>query len=87
MKLVSTILCCHKVNRQLFAAIESVLIQNYLKHELIVIFDNENEDDFNYLISRYKGRDNSIIKFFQNKNNMGLTYSLNRAIEISKVSI
>ena len=84
MKLVSTILCCHKVNRQLFAAIESVLIQNYLKHELIVIFDNENEDDFNSLISRYKGRDNSIIKFFQNKNNMGLTYSLNRAIEISK---
>ena len=84
MKLVSTILCCHKINNQLFAAIDSVLNQTYLKHELIVIFDNENEDDFNSLVAKYKGSNNSKIKFSQNKKNMGLTYSLNRAIELSK---
>ncbi len=84
MKLVSTILCCHKINDQLFDSINSVLAQTYLNHELIVIFDNDNKDEFNLLVSKFIKKNILKIKFYQNKKNMGLTYSLNKAISLSK---
>ena len=84
MKLVSTILCCHKINKQLFDSIDSVLAQTYSNHELIVIFDNDNKNDFNLLVSKFIKSNIFKIKFYQNKKNMGLTYSLNRAISLSK---
>ena len=84
MKLVSTVLCCHKVNRQLFTAINSILNQTYTNHELIIIFDNPNKKDFLKIKSHYKKINKKIIHLYQNTKNEGLTFSLNRGIKLSK---
>jgi glycosyltransferase involved in cell wall biosynthesis len=84
MKLVSTVLCCHKVNGQLFTAINSILNQTYTNHELIIIFDNPNQKDFLKIKSHYKKKNKKTIRLYQNIKNEGLTFSLNRGIKLSK---
>tara|TARA_X000000950_G_C13915222_1_gene660701 strand:+ start:2397 stop:3326 length:930 start_codon:yes stop_codon:yes gene_type:complete len=84
MRLVSTVLSCHKVDKKLFIAIDSILNQTYLRHELIVIFDNANKNEFIKLKLHYKKFKNKLIRFYQNSKNKGLTFSLNRGIKLSR---
>jgi glycosyltransferase involved in cell wall biosynthesis len=84
MKLVSTVLCCHKINDQLFISIDSILNQTYEKHELILIFDNPSQSEFLKLKLHYKNLKSKIIHFYKNKRNKGLTYSLNKGIKLSQ---
>ncbi len=84
MRLVSTVLSCHKVDKKLFIAIDSILDQTYLRHELIVIFDNANKNEFIKLKLHYKKFKNKLIRFYQNSKNKGLTFSLNRGIKLSR---
>ena len=85
MKLVSTILSCHKVNKQLYNSINSILKQTYTKYELIVVFDNPNQKDFEKIKSKYKNHKLRYkIFFYHNSINKGLTYSLNKGIKLSK---
>ena len=44
--LVSTILCCHVVNDQLHTSIKSIINQTYNNHELIILFDNPDLNEF-----------------------------------------
>ena len=83
-KLVSVILCCHKVNSFLFKSIDSILHQDYSKFELIILFDNPSSFEFKKIKTRYKNHIlfNKII-FLKNRKNIGLTKSLNIAINKS----
>jgi glycosyltransferase involved in cell wall biosynthesis len=61
-------------------AIESVLYQAYTNFEFVII-DDASTDDSVDLIKSYK---DSRIRFFQNKNNIGQTASLNKGLEIAE---
>lgn len=77
--LVSVIMAVYKEPIEwLGKAIHSILNQTYQNIEFIIILDNpENNDAINYINSISDNR----IKLFINTTNMGLAYSMNRAIE------
>ena len=86
--LVSTILCCHVVNDQLHTSIKSIINQTYNNHELIILFDNPDLNDFINLKNKTNEYGSKIkIIFLQNDKNYGLTYSLNKAIKRSSGSL
>lgn len=86
--LVSTILCCHVVNDQLHTSIKSIINQTYNNHELIILFDNPDLNDFINLKNKTIEYESKIkIIFLQNDKNYGLTYSLNKAIKHSSGSL
>ena len=86
--LVSTILCCHVVNDQLHTSIKSIINQTYNNHELIILFDNPDLNDFINLKNKTIEYGSKIkIIFLQNDKNYGLTYSLNKAIKRSSGSL
>ena len=86
--LVSTILCCHVVNDQLHSSIKSIINQTYNNHELIILFDNPDLNDFINLKNKTIEYGSKIkIIFLQNDKNYGLTYSLNKAIKHSSGSL
>ena len=86
--LVSTILCCHVVNDQLLTSIKSIINQTYNNHELIILFDNPDLNDFINLKNKTNEYGSKIkIIFLQNDKNYGLTYSLNKAIKHSSGSL
>ena len=64
-------------------SIESILNQTYKNFEFIIILDDPKRNDLFDLIESFKKKDKRI-KFFVNKENRGLVYSLNKAIKISK---
>jgi len=63
-------------------AIESILNQSYRDFEFIIIDDGSIDNSF-AIIKRYAEKDERI-KIYQNRNNIGLTKSLNKAIKLSK---
>ena len=83
--MVSTILCCHILDKNLIKSVKSILTQNYNDHELILLFDNPNQEKFSKLkeITIKENTKNINIIFVQNKTNLGLTISLNKAIDQS----
>ena len=82
-KLVSTLLCCHRVDDYLYKSIHSIISQTYDNHELIIIFDNADDDQF-FLLKNFITKFKKIkIVLHKNKTNMGLTKSLNLAINLS----
>lgn len=84
--LVSTILCCHNLDINLIKSVKSILEQKFNDHELILLFDNPDKEKFSKLkkiITKENARSINIV-FVQNKINLGLTISLNKAIKISK---
>ena len=83
--LVSTILCCHVLDKNLIKSVKSILEQNFNDHELILLFDNPDQKIFLKLkeIIIKENTKNINIIFVQNKINLGLTISLNKAIKLS----
>ena len=82
MKLISIIMPYYKKKAFIGAAINSVLFQSYKKFELIIIYDDENLEDFKY-ISSLASKDNRI-KLLKNKRNLGSGLSRNLGIKYSK---
>lgn len=64
-------------------SIESILQQTYSDFEFIIILDNPQNKEHIKLIKKYEEQD-SRIKFFINKENMGLTDTLNKALKIAE---
>ncbi|WP_434578817.1 glycosyltransferase [Thermoanaerobacterium thermosaccharolyticum] len=64
----------------LIEAIESILDQTYRKFEFIIILDNPGNVNLKNIIKKYAAIDKRI-KFVENKENIGLVQSLNRAIK------
>jgi len=84
MKLISIIMPYYKKKAFVEEAINSVLFQSYKKFELILIYDDEDLDDYKY-ISNLSKKD-SRIKLLKNKKNLGSGLSRNLGIEYSKGS-
>ncbi|PGA14220.1 hypothetical protein COL65_22230 [Priestia aryabhattai] len=79
--LVSVIMSVYNTeNSYLVEAIESILNQTYENFEFIIIDDCTNEGNVE-VIKKYK---DSRINLIQNKNNLGLTRSLNKGIKLAK---
>ena len=66
--------------RELKAAIDSILGQTYQNLEFIIILDNPLNKELQIVIEDYAKKD-SRIRFFINKQNMGLVRSLNKALK------
>jgi len=63
------------------AAIESILNQTHSDLEFIIIDDGSKDNTYE-IMKQYAGKDERI-RIFKNKNNLGLTESLNKAIMLS----
>ena len=83
--LVSTILCCHELDKNLIKSVKSILKQNFSDHELVLLFDNPDKKKFSKIkeITAQENSRNINIVFIQNEINLGLTISLNKAIKVS----
>ena len=66
MDLVSVIIPYHKRNF-ISETVESVLEQSYKNLEVIIVYDDDNEDDINF-IKEIKKRDNRILVIKNKKN-------------------
>ena len=83
--MVSTILCCHELDKNLIKSVKSILKQNFSDHELVLLFDNPDKEKFSKIkeiIDQENSRNINIV-FIQNEINLGLTISLNKAIKLS----
>ena len=80
--LVSIIMSVYNSQKTLARALESIVSQTYQNIEIIIV-DDASEDCSIDIIREYAAK-NSKIKLMQNNNNMGLAWSLNRAIINSK---
>lgn len=60
-------------------SIDSILMQSFDDFEFIIVVDNPYYEEVNELLKEYESKDNRVI-IIQNKVNIGLTKSLNKAI-------
>lgn len=82
--MISVIMSTYKENESLLKeAIESILNQTYHNFEFIVILDNPENEMHKKVINGYAEKDNRI-KFFVNKENIGLTSSLNKGLQLAR---
>jgi len=85
MDLVSVIIPYYKKKKYIEPAINSVLKQTYKNFELIIIYDDENKEDLNFLKKIIKK--DKRIKLYINKKNLGAGRSRNKGIKLSKGSL
>lgn len=79
---VSVIIPTHNRPQELFRAVESVVFQTILPHEIIIVNDGDKFDEFKK-IKHLSG----IVKFHHNTEKMGGNYSRNKGAEIASGSI
>lgn len=77
--LVSVLMPVYNAESTLSVAIDSILNQTYSSIEFIIINDGST-DDSETIINKY---DDLRIKYYANKENRGLIYSLNKGIELA----
>jgi len=82
MELVTIIIPYFKKKKFINQAISSVLNQTYKNIEIIIVYDDENKTDLEYLKKLYEK--NEKITILNNKKNIGAGYSRNYGIENSK---
>ena len=85
MNLVSIIIPYYKKKKYIELAINSVIQQTYKNFELIIIYDDENKEDLNFLKKIIKK--DKRIKLYINKKNLGAGRSRNKGIKLSKGSL
>ena len=82
MKLLSIIIPYYKKRRYIFRAVQSVLKQSYRKYEIIIVYNDKDKKDLNYILN-IKKKDKRI-KVFEESSKKGAGYSRNIAIKKSK---
>ena len=82
MKLVSIIIPYFRNREYLAKTISSITNQTYKKIEIIVIYDDIDQNDLRYFKKKFKFIKN--LKFLINKNNIGAGLSRNKGIRKSK---
>jgi len=85
MDLVSIIIPYYKKKKYIELAVNSVICQTYKNFELIIIYDDENKDDLNFLKNLIKK--DKRIKLYINKKNLGAGRSRNKGIKLSHGSL
>jgi len=83
-ELVSVIMPYYKKKDFFYKSFLSVISQSYKKIEIIIIYDQNNLDEYNYIINIIKNYKNKKITLHKNKKNKGVSYSRNLAIKKSK---
>ena len=85
MDLVSIIMPYYKKKKYIELAVNSVIQQTYKNFELIIVYDDENKEDLNFLKKIIKKDER--IKLYINKKNLGAGRSRNKGIKLSKGSL
>ena len=85
MELVSIITPYYKKKKYIELTINSVLQQTYKNFELIIIYDDQNKEDLNFLKNLIKK--DKRIKLYINKKNLGAGRSRNKGIKLSQGSL
>lgn len=81
---VSVIMCAYKEPLDfLRKAVESILTQSFLNFEFIIILDNPRNDELLKYLKEIQRNDSRIV-IIVNDDNIGLTKSLNKGLEIAK---
>ena len=75
---VSVVMACYNDESTLSRSIDSILEQTFGQYEFIIVDDGSTDNSWNILL-RYRDID-SRIRLFQNQQNMGLAFSLNKGI-------
>ncbi len=79
--LVSVIMPYYNKKNYFLKSINSALKQTYTNIEILIIYDDQNRDDLEYIESCIKN--DSRVKIIFNDNNKGVAYSRNKAISIA----
>jgi len=85
MDLVSVIMPYYKKKKYIELAVNSVIQQTYKNFELIIVHDDENKEDLNFLKNLIKK--DKRIKLYINKKNLGAGKSRNKGIKLSQGSL
>ena len=80
--LVSVIMPYYNKKNYFLKSINSVLKQTYINLEILIIYDDQNRDDLEYIESCI--RNDSRVKIIFNDNNKGVAYSRNNAISVAR---
>ena len=81
---ISVVMCVYNEKpKYLIEAIDSILNQEYGEFEFIITLDNPTNNKLEQIINKYMKKDKRII-FLKNRENLGLTKSLNKAISVAK---
>ena len=82
MNLVSVIIPYFKKRKFFLTTLKSVLNQSYKNFEIIIVYDDEDLSEYNFLKKVIKNKKK--IKLFRNKKNLGVGLSRNYGIKKSK---
>ena len=85
MPLVSVIIPYFNKKQYIKDAVNSVLNQTFKNFEVIIVYDDKNLIDYNYLTDEFKNIKN--IKIFKNEKNIGAGLSRNFGIKKAKGEI
>ena len=80
--LVSVIMPYYNKKNFFLKSINSVLKQTYINLEILIVYDDQNRDDLEYIESCIKN--DSRVKIILNENNKGAAHSRNKAISIAR---
>ena len=80
--LVSVIMPYYKKRNYFFKSINSALKQTYTNFEILIIYDDQNRNDLEYITTCVKN--DSRIKIILNDKNRGVAYSRNKALSIAQ---
>ena len=81
MELISVIIPFYKKKNFIKKTIESILNQTYTNIEIILIYDDKDKNDLNYLNDNFGS--NQKVKILVNSKNIGAGLSRNRGIQAS----
>ncbi len=82
MELISIIIPYFKKKRFIKEAVNSILNQSYTNNEILIIYDDNNHEDLDYLYEIFGS--NKKIKIIVNEKNIGAGLSRNKAISMAK---
>ena len=80
--LVSVIMPYYNKKNYFLESINSALNQTYINLEILIIYDDQNRDDLEYIENCV--RNDSRVKIIFNDNNKGAAYSRNKAISMAR---
>ena len=82
MDLVSAIIPFYKKKKFIKETISSILKQTYENIEIVIVYDDTEKDDLNFLKENFS--DNNKIRIIVNEKNLGAGFSRNKGIKAAK---
>ena len=83
-KLISIILPYYKKKKFIIKTLSSIYSQSYRNFELIIIYDDQNKDDFIFINNYIKSKRLKNVRIINNKKNIGVGLSRNLGVNKSR---